>query len=160
MDLEKYLIDVKTLVTEDQQLREEVSALKLEVAIEEQDLKMLRIQEEKIAGEIANLARLRDFKRSELENIKADRARLNKTELQRSLLKTCLNNMAPAAELQVDRFKALQAEYQKLLHLYEQQPLYQEILQESAQQRALEDHIKKFEEEEDKDHANSNEASL
>lgn len=144
MDLEKHLIEAKTLALEEQQLKEDISAQKLELAIEEQSLDILQSQEFKASDEIEYSVKLRDLKRAELENIQNERNRLNKTDLQRTLLKTCLNKMAPTAEFQVERFKELKAEYEKLLRLYEQQPLYQQILQETAKQRTLEERIQEL----------------
>lgn len=160
MDLEKHLIEVKTLVSENQQLREEISRYNLELVTEEQWLDISKMHHDKVDAEIEHLTLLREYKRSQLESIKADGARLNKLELQKTLLTTCLNKMPPVAGQQVDRFKALQAEYQKLLGLYEQQPLYQELMQESVQQRALEERIKKYEEEIEKEETVSEDVTL
>lgn len=146
MDLEKHLIEAKTLALEEQQLKEEISAHKLELAIEEQSLDLLLAQDSRASDEIDSLVKLCDFKRAQLETIQNERNRLNKTDLQKTLLKTCLNKMAPTAEFQVERFKGLKAEYEKLLGLYEQQPLYQQILQETTKQRALEERIQELKE--------------
>lgn len=146
MDLEKHLLEAKTLAAEEQQLKDDLAAQRMELAIEEQNLEILRARESRAIEELETAIKFRDFKRALLNNFEQDRGRLNRIDLQRSLLKTCLNKMAPTAEIQVQRYQELEAEHKKLMRLYEEQPIYLQILQEKAKQTALEERIQELRE--------------
>lgn len=133
----KLVSECKTLAQTEEDLRNELFGLKGQLLIEEQNLALLRKDQEKLHIQSSNIKQSIESGQQQVEFLKSMRDSINKSSLIYSFLDKLIINAEPTDEQQENQYNVIQHEYIKLLKQYEESPEYLQILEAEAKDREL-----------------------
>ena len=135
--VEKILNECRTLAQSEEQLRQELSNLKTQLSIEEQNLAISQKACEHMSSQCSNLNNLISSRKEQIESLRGFRESFIKSSLIYSFMDSFVLESDPSEEQQIAQVKLVQENYKKLLEGYEKVPQYQEILDAEIKDREL-----------------------
>lgn len=135
--MERIVNDCKQLAITEEDLRDQINALRMKIFVEQQSLNLKVLDRDNLSLSNKNIENVIGSNREQVNYLKDLNQDLNKVALTQAILKKVLEELEPNHEHQLAQYARLQDDYNKLLKQYEDSSEYRAILEAEAEDRKL-----------------------
>lgn len=135
--LSKLIVDIRKISVEEDMLRSQVASLREEVFMEESNVKVSKVDCEKLNLLVSSHEKFLEMARSRLESSRSMKNWMRNYIQLSANFKRFIERSEPTNEAQAEKLASHQQDFEKMMREYEESPAYKAILEQESADRDL-----------------------